>query len=601
MIDVKELPAKFVHFRNRWEERNSRMSDLVDAVNGEYDVDDPADEAIENRSPNFIKVALEDTAEASSLVPTIRMDPTDITPEAKDIAVAMERMAGAYFDISQIDILTIKFLYDLVGHGICAGLVYFDPETRSPMIQWRPAQLCYPQPGWKSLDSVREAFFAQDLHLSQLPTEWQAIVNHHWPEAGTSSFHEYFTKKVVLIEYFCEDEWIIAALYQSGVRQLGGQITYNAIELERGENPGGICPVVIGQRITLDNEPRGQFDQLIGMMKAHTRLMGMALDYADQAIFSDVWVKDLIGPLNFGGGAYIQLGPNGSIGRLQPAVTGFSVFQELASLIDGMHLSGRYPKARPGDIDQAIASSKFLETSAGIMNTAVRTYHLIMKRFWAQALRLCFLADKKYGQKRPYSGVLRNQQYMIERDPSEIDLNVRIRVEYGMALGHDPASAMVLGIQAQGAGFVSSEFVQENFEGITDVSRERARIDVERMRDMAMAQLLQGLEQGTVPKAALVEIAKARADGKDLFEMFEKYVVKPAEQQQASMLTSGLTGEQMPPGMPLGGPAGPGMSPPPPEALLGALGIGGAGAPTPGSRLNVPLGDGSFVSSNQGL
>src|SRR5690606_20456361 len=113
--------------------------------------------------------------------------------------------------------------------------------------------------------------------------------------------------------------------------------------------------------------------------------------------------------------------------------------------------------------------AKFLETSAGVMNTAVRTYHLVMKRFWEQALRLCFVIDKNHGSKRTYSGVLRNQQFMIERDPAEIDLDARVRVEYGMALGHDPASAMVLGIQAQGAGFVSKEYVMENFEGITDV------------------------------------------------------------------------------------------------------------------------------------
>src|SRR3546814_16478384 len=50
-------------------------------------------------------------------------------------------------------------------------------------------------------------------------------------------------------------------------------------------------------------------------------------------------------------------------------------------------------------------------------------------------------------------------------------LEAEIRVDYGMGLGHDPASAMVLGIQAHQSGFVSREFVQENFEGITNVAQ----------------------------------------------------------------------------------------------------------------------------------
>jgi hypothetical protein len=596
MINLELIPSKFIAFRTRWEDRNERMQTMVDAVNGDWDVDGPDDDEIVNRSPNMIQIALEDTAEASSIIPTVRVWPSGNEDSQKHSASAMERIAMSYLDVSQIELLTIRSMLDLGAYGLFSWLVYEDPETGSPTFQWRDPRTCFPEPGWKTMDSVRECFFARELYVNQLPERYREIVEAEWPNDGHWNRSWYHSKKIILLEYFTEDEWLICALYQSGVGQPGGVITYLPIELERGTNKDGICPVVVGQRMTLDNEPRGQFDQVVGLMQAHIRLMGMVLDYADQAVYSDVWVKDLIGPLNFGGGAYIQLGPNGNIGRVQPAVTDMSVFRELETLIDSMHLGGRWPKSRPGEIDQNIASAKFLEASAGMMNTVLRTNHFIMKRALEQALHVAFVMDKSSKKTRTVSGVLRNQQFMMERDTSDIDLKAKIRVDYGLGLGHDPAQAMVLGIQASQAGFVSREFVQENFEGITDVALERSRIDTERFRDMALARLLQGLEEKTIPESALIKIAKARMDGEDIFELYEKYVVEPAEEQMAQMPMSGLAGGPVAPG-PMGGGGAPAPAAPAPEELLGALGIGGGGGPESAARLNVPMGGGSFMGT----
>ena len=602
-ITLEEMPARFQAYKRRWSDRNERMDDIIDAVKGNYDVDDPHDDAIANRSPNFIQVALEDTAEAASLVPTVRVDPSGPTDEAREAADYMERAATATFDVSQIELLSIQQLMVLAAYGLASAIVLHDDESGGPVISFRDPRFCYPEPGWRTMDSVRSCFFARELYVSQLPEDWQEMCRQKWPNDPYLTGHRIHyahDKKIILVEYFDEDEMVIAGLYQSGVQNADATVTHTPIEFHREDNPTGVCPVVVGQRLSLENEPRGQFDQLIGMMRAHIRLMGLILDYADQAVYSDIWVKDLIGPLNFGGGSYIQLGPNGGIGRIPPAQTDITVFRELDSLIENMHLAGRYPKSRPGEIDQAIASAKFLEASAGVMNTVIRTYHLIMKRFWEQALRVAFITDKKLGRSRMLSGVLRNQQFTIERDSSKIDLKAKIRVDYGLALGHDPAQAAVLGIQMHQSGFISREFVQENFEGITDVSKENARIDVERFRDMAFARLLQGLEQGSIPDKALIEIARARARGDDVFEIFEEFVIAPQEEAMANQLQTGLGGPVQPgPQSPLGAQAPPAPSP---EALLGAL-AGGGGAPpeegpNPASRLNVPLGDGSFASTN---
>jgi hypothetical protein len=258
-------------------------------------------------------------------------------------------------------------------------------------------------------------------------------------------------------------------------------------------------------------------------------------------------------------------------------------------LVDALHVGGRWPKSRPGEIDQAIASAKFVEATAGMMNTAIKTYHLLLKRMMEQALRLCFMVDKKnYAGEKSVSGILKNQEFIEEYNTKDIDLDNRIRVEYGLGLGRDPAQSAVLMLQyANGPRpFISKEFVQENIDGLNDVGRERARIDVEAMRDMIMAKLQEALQSDQLPPEAIPKIMQARLNGEDLIELYEKYVVQPQQDAAQQQLGTGLPGAAPTPGAPgsappdgglPGGPAGPaGLTPPPapdPSQLTARLGV----------------------------
>ena len=595
MIDIDDVPGMLVAFTERWRERDERMEIIDAAVKGEFGLTDEFGDTVENKSPNIVQVALEDTAEAASLVPSVRVQPSKAS--LKEQAFAMERMGTAYLDLSQIELLTIRSLMDLCAYGQLSWVVEMDEESGSPVIHWRNPRFCYQEPGWKTMDATQTAMFVRELYVTQLPHEWQAKIYTHAdvpkPQMNAANQKDHM---VTLVEVYTQEEKVTAAVYKSASKVIpagAGRTTYIPVELDR-EATAGICPVVVAERISLDGQPRGQFDQIVRVMEGHIRLLSTLMDYADQAVYSDVWVKDLIGTMPVGGGSYIQLGPQGAIGRVQPAVSSLQVFEELDRLMDGMHVGGRWPKVRPGEVDQSIASAKFVEATAGMMNTTIRTLHFIMKRAIEQALRVCFVMDKKLGRDRAVSGVLRNQQFMIERKTADIDLSAKVRAEYGLGLGREPAQSMVLGIQAAQAGLVSNEFVQENFEGIQDVDLERRRIDVQGMRDMAFAKLMEGMQNGEVPVSALTKIAKARMNGEELFDLFDEYLVKPQEEMEEQQLTSGLDGSQLMPGAPPPGMGG-GVAPPqapPPEELLGG---GPGGEPRSIGRTSVPLGGGSFA------
>ena len=594
-LEINRLSSMYAAWRSRFTERDVRMETIDRIVRGEFDIFDPDEEKVTSRSPNLVQVAIEDTAEAASLVPTIRVQPEGSTVTAKKVARTMEQIAVNYMDLNQIDMLIPRSIMDKAAYGMSVWTITPDLEQKIPVIERRDPRQCYPEPGFRPGDDVRKCMFTREIFFNQLPVEYQQKL-----KDVIADYSEYDdpdeNSKVVLVEYYDMEEYILAGLYQAStsglVRYRGDGDVPLPVELERIENKAGVCPVVIGTRISLDGEVRGQFDQVVGLLEAHIRLTGLILDYADQAVYSDIFVKDLIGEMPYGGGSFIELGPQGAIGRVPPAVSSLNVQADLAQLVDGMHVAGRWPKSRPGEIDQSIASAKFLESAAGMMNTAIRTYHQILQRQMEKALRIAFEIDKTYfpGAKSA-SGILRNQQFLIEYNPgSDINTDHQLRVEYGLGLGRDPAQSAVLHIQYSQAEFVSKEFVQENIDGLTDVGRERSRLDVEKFRGMALAKLLMGLEQGTIPETALVEIARAREQGEELFDLYEKYIVKPAEEMLANQVPTGL-----------GPPMQPGALPPgPPGAPEGAAGPLPPGPP-PGAellaRLGTPAGPGGTLGT----
>lgn len=577
-LQAEQLPSLWNAFKDRYTDRDQRMETLDKIVRGDYSVWDPDGEPIDSRSPNFVQVALEDTVEAASIMPTVRVVPSKSNPTSRKKAGRMELVAAGYFEFSKMELLVTQTLLDLASFGFGVWVVWPDDDESMPIIEKRDPRECYPEPGFRPGDVVRRCMFSREVYFSQLPEPYQMQLREFVDEQDLST--EVLNGVVQLVEWFDTHEWVCGVLLQTA--GFGGTTSHPVI-LDRLELKLGVCPVVVASRFTLDGEFRGQFDQVIQVLEAHVRLMGILLDYADQAVYSDIWVKDLIGELSWGGGAYIELGPNGSIGRVPPAVSSLDVQRDLKNLEEGVHLGGRWPKSRPGEIDQSIASAKFIEAAAGMMNTTIKTYHLLLKRMMEQALRLCFVTDvKHFPWEKTANGVLRNQEFVEDYDPSkDIDVSFKVRVEYGLGLGRDPAQSAVLMLQYAQNEYISKDFVQENIDGLTDVDRERRRIDVQKFREMMLAKLLMGLEQGTIPQAALADIMEARERGDDLISIFRKFVVEPLEQPAdpgagplgaaPPMPPPGMMGA---PGAPTGGPAAP-IPPPPPEAseLLARIGM----------------------------
>ena len=83
MLEVDKLPSMYSAWRQRYTERDLRIDVIDRTVKGDFDEFDPDEENVTSRSPNMIQVALEDTAEAASVVPTIRVQPAKSTQTSR--------------------------------------------------------------------------------------------------------------------------------------------------------------------------------------------------------------------------------------------------------------------------------------------------------------------------------------------------------------------------------------------------------------------------------------------------------------------------------------------------------------------------------------
>ena len=149
MLDLDRLPAMYAQWRSRHYDRDVRMETIDRVCAGDFDVFDPDEESVDSRSPNLIQVALEDTAEAASLVPTVRVQPDKPSKSAKATARSMEQIAVSYMDVNKIDMLIPRSVMDKGAYGMSVWTVPPDFEQRIPLIERRDPRQCSPEPGFR--------------------------------------------------------------------------------------------------------------------------------------------------------------------------------------------------------------------------------------------------------------------------------------------------------------------------------------------------------------------------------------------------------------------------------------------------------------------
>jgi hypothetical protein len=172
------------------------------------------------------------------------------------------------------------------------------------------------------------------------------------------------------------------------------------------------------------------------------------------------------------------------------------------------------------------------------------------------------------GVRKPIAGRHKGTAYKESYTPtSDIKEVYETRRVYGVMAGFDEPQKIITGLQLKQQGIIDTQTLQENMDGLDNISKIQQRISAEKAETVLFESLMAQAAQGN-PKATMAAI-EIRKDPQKMSEILDKFYTaegeEPSPEEQALL---GQGGPQIP--------GGPGGQPAGIEQVLGAL-AGGPG------------------------
>jgi hypothetical protein len=359
-------------------------------------------------------------------------------------------------------------------------------------------------------------------------------------------------------------------------------------------------------RPNLDNEHRGQFDDVIGVQVARAIIAQYTISAVQQSVEAPIALPDDIQEMDLGPFAAIQSKNPEKIGRVNLNVPP-GVFPEQQLLAQEQRIGSRYPEARSGNIDASIVTGQGVQALMGTFDTQIQTFQHLNEPAMEDVLAMCFEMDEIL-----WPNTERSVRVKDAGSPTEITYipvkdikgDYSCDVSYGAVAGLDPNRSLIFLLQAISGGMMSRETGRRFLPVDVDHMQESKRMDLEAIRDAelgAIAALSQAIPQmaanGQDPRQVVMQIAeiiKLREKGSSIDEAVTKtFAPKEPKADDAAQTPDMAALMAAQAGAAGAAPAGPDVAPPqsPGQDLLMSLaGIspsGGANLQSTVSRMET--------------
>ena len=563
----------------RYNDRDSRMADVLEIRRGNMMNVAPEFFPEGMSKPmiaNFIDVAARDISEVLAPLPSFNCQTTNITSDrAKKNADTRTLIANNYVQFARLQTQMYTGADYYGTYGFLPIVVEPDTDARLPRIRIENPIGAYPE-----FDR-----YGRVVSYAKRYTKTIAELLVDFPE-----FY-----RQILDGKSIEDVDVYSVLEMIRYED-ADQITLflparNNLQLKTTLNPMGEVMVRIARRPGVDDEPRGQFDDILWAQIARARFALLAMDAAEKSVNAPLAIPNDVQEFTFGPDAILRSQNPQNIRRVGLEVPP-AAFTEAALLQQEMRLGARYPEGRSGTIDASVITGQGVQALLGAFDTQVKTGQQILADIFEDVLSLCFKMDEMLvpGEKT-INGVNNGSPYELKYDPrKDIKNEYSIQVRYGLMSGLDPSRALIFSLQALGADLISRDFIMRELPWSMNVTGEQERIDIQKMRDNlnasmnALAQAIpQMATQGQDPSdivSKMAQVIKERQSGVSIEDAVEKiFTPTPAPEMAAPQAAPGESVspvEQMP--VPQSAPAEttPGAPPSPQappnlQAILGQL------------------------------
>lgn len=578
-LTTDQIAMKVSALKLKYTDRDSRMGDILEIRRGNM-INVAPEFFPEGMSKpmiaNFIDVAARDISEVLAPLPSFNCQTTNITSDrAKKNADIRTLIANNYVQFARLQTQMYTGADYYGTYGFLPIVVEPDTEARLPRIRIENPMGVYPE-----FDRYGRIVAYSKRYMKTIA---ELLVD--FPE---------FSRQI--LDGKSVEDVDVYALLEMIRYEDADQITLflparNNLQLKTAPNPMGEVMVRIARRPGVDEEPRGQFDDILWAQIARARFALLAMDAAEKSVNAPLAIPNDVQEFTFGPDAILRSQNPQSIRRVGLEVPN-AAFTEGELLQREMRMGARYPEGRSGNIDASIITGQGVQALLGAFDTQVKTGQQVLADVFEDVIALCFKMDEMlFPGEKTINGVNNGSPYELKYNPTkDIKGEYGIQVRYGLMSGLDPSRALIFSLQALGADLISRDFIMRELPWSMNVTGEQERIDIQKMRDNlnasmnALAQAIpQMATQGQDPSdiiSKMAEVIKERQSGVAIEDAVKKIFTPapaPAAAPQTAPGGSVSPVEQMPVPQsapaetPPGAPQAPQQAPPNLQAILGQL------------------------------
>ena len=582
MANIDSIARRVENLKVRHAARDARMQDVMAVRKGNMTQLFPDMFPDGMRHPmiaNFVDVAARDLAEVLAPLPSFNCSATNVTSDrGRTFADKRGMIANNYVYQSRLQSQMYWGADWYFSYGFLPIHVEPDFENELPRIRVEDPMGSYPE-----FDRFGRCIAYAKRYIKtigELANEYPEFANIILGEMG---YNQNTNSPIELIRYMDKD---VTVFYIPARKNL---------ILNEARNLTGKMTVHIARRPAIDDDSRGQFDDVIYVQLARARFANLAMEAAEKSVQAPLVVPQDVIDLPMGPDAIIRTSQPQAVGRVRLDVPA-AAFQEQSALQSEMRLGARYPEGRTGTIDASIITGQGVQALLGAFDSQIKAGQTILAETLEDVIKVAFCMDELlFNEEKSVRGVAQGTPYELKYLPSkDIKGDYSVEVRYGLMAGLDPSRALIFSLQALGADLVSKDFIRRELPWSVNVTLEEQRIEVEKMRDnlsaaiTASAQAIPAMVgQGADPSKLIQNIAdviERRRKGESIeaaaLAVFK--VEAPQQPTQPEMAPPGPQGpvEQAPtspavPGQPSGGATQQPQQGPPQDLQSILAGLGG--------------------------
>jgi hypothetical protein len=550
MLSIEQISARVENLRQRASERDARQQDVLAVRQGHIAsvYPDFFPEGVDaNVVANFIDIVARDLSEVMAPLPAINCSTASQSSDrARRFADNRTRIATNYFGHSDLQVQMYTGADVYITFGFVPFIIELDEEAGLPRIRIENPVGAYPEFDryGRCIAFAKRYYMAIGEVAAQFP-EYANIL------LGKEMYRADMTAQIEIIRYYDSEQSVLYVPER------------NNLLLSSAKNPLGKMMVVIAKRPSIDNEMRGQFDDVLGIQLLRNRFALLAMEAAEKSVQAPIVLPSDVNELEMGGDAVIRTANPAGVRRVDLNIPP-GAFTEQALLQQELRLGTRYPEGRTGNIDASIITGQGVQALMGGFDTQVKSAQAIFASALKDVLTVCFEIDEKFfNYEKTIRGVDAGSPYAIEYTPSkDIKNDYTADVRYGMLAGLNPAQGLIFMLQALGGKLISKDLAQRELPFGINVTQEQEKIEVEDLRSALMASLQQYTlaipqmaVQGGDPTDIIRKIAgviKSRQKGQSLEDAIEN-IFEPEELPPAGAPSLVEQVSPAPAGAPVGG------------------------------------------------